>query len=70
MTPSDRFTAAACRSAAALWRNDGSEAHRAFADTLDQWATNADRRAVEAESGQRDLFAPSVNPTPNEGSEP
>lgn len=61
MTPA-RFTAAAHRSAAEVFRLSGSPAQRRFAPVLDTWAANASRRADEAEAlGQPDLF-PSIAP--------
>jgi len=63
MTPADhhRHTAAACRTAAEIWRNDGSKPHADFASVLDAWAARSDRRALEAESAnpfeQMELFA-------------
>jgi hypothetical protein len=53
-----RFTALACRSAAAIWRDDGNPVHAAFAPTLDTWAANAEARARDAAiPEQNDLFA-------------
>ncbi len=59
-------TALACRSAAAIWRDDGSAPHRAFADELDTWADRAQALALAAErGGQLDLFGiPSHRLTP------
>ena len=51
------FTADACRSAAAIWLTDGSEAHRDFAPVLEAMADRFEARAQAAQRGeQRDLF--------------
>lgn len=52
-----RHLASIYQAAADLWSDDGSRPHAEFAPVLQQWAANASRRALEAESvNQPDLF--------------
>lgn len=53
-----RFTAAAHRYAAEVFRDSPFEAQRRFAPVLDQWAANAGRRAMP---DQPDLFQEHTN---------
>ena len=53
MTPDPHFTAGAIRFAALMWAEHGADPQRRFAPTLDQWAANAERRAMP---DQPDLF--------------
>lgn len=55
LSASSAFTAGACRYAADAFRASQSAAQRAFAPTLDAWASNAVRRG-EALPDQPDLF--------------
>ena len=58
-SPSERarFTAAVHRREAEARRASEYAHQRAFAEVLDQWATDAEHRATEAESGQQgELF--------------
>lgn len=58
MTPDPHFTAGACRYAALAFAASESEAQRRFAPVLDQWAANAERRAMP---DQPDLFQEVTN---------